>query len=469
MNIRLYLLSLSCLFACLVCPAQEASPAKPRVFILTDISNEPDDEESLIRFLVYCNEFDVEGIVANTSCFLREHPREDQIRRLITAYGQVHGNLSAHAPGFPTPQALEAVTATGQPGYGLASVGQGQSSPGSELLLKAAGKRDERPLWVCLWGGANTLAQALTDARDRLPRQELEQLVARLRVYAISDQDDAGPWIRREFPGLFYIVDPSQPDYLNFHTATWSGISGDRHYRNGVYYQFNLVDTPWLEANVIHGHGPLGAAYPAPAYIMEGDTPSFLGLINNGLGWTESPAYGGWGGRYNLYRPSGESRAIWTSNALSRDTLHHAPGQTFVANTATLMRWRKHFQHDFAARMDWCATDDYAQANHNPIAVANGDTTRAVIRLHANGRRRIPLHAAGSHDPDGDSLSIRWWIYHEASSCKGAFLSRETGEATEVCLPEGAAPQGDVHIILQLNDNGTPNLYAYRRIILTAD
>ena len=26
---------------------------KPRVFVLTDISNEPDDEESLVRFLVY--------------------------------------------------------------------------------------------------------------------------------------------------------------------------------------------------------------------------------------------------------------------------------------------------------------------------------------------------------------------------------------------------------------------------------
>lgn len=37
------------------------SPAKERVFVLTDISNEPDDEESLVRFLVYANEYDVEG------------------------------------------------------------------------------------------------------------------------------------------------------------------------------------------------------------------------------------------------------------------------------------------------------------------------------------------------------------------------------------------------------------------------
>jgi hypothetical protein len=40
---------------------------KPRVFVLTDISNEPDDEESMVRFLVYANEYDVEGFVATTS------------------------------------------------------------------------------------------------------------------------------------------------------------------------------------------------------------------------------------------------------------------------------------------------------------------------------------------------------------------------------------------------------------------
>lgn len=36
----------------------------PRVFVLTDNSNEPGGEESLVQFLVHANEFDVEGIVA---------------------------------------------------------------------------------------------------------------------------------------------------------------------------------------------------------------------------------------------------------------------------------------------------------------------------------------------------------------------------------------------------------------------
>src|SRR5690349_1059874 len=37
---------------------------KPRVFVLTDIGNEPDDQMSLVRLLVYSNEFELEGLVA---------------------------------------------------------------------------------------------------------------------------------------------------------------------------------------------------------------------------------------------------------------------------------------------------------------------------------------------------------------------------------------------------------------------
>ncbi|HRV08781.1 MAG TPA: DUF1593 domain-containing protein, partial [Acidobacteriota bacterium] len=64
-------------------PAQDVYDGgeKARVLVLTDISNEPDDEESLVRFLVYSNEYQVEGIVATTSTWLRTGTREDLIRR----------------------------------------------------------------------------------------------------------------------------------------------------------------------------------------------------------------------------------------------------------------------------------------------------------------------------------------------------------------------------------------------------
>jgi len=271
----------------------QETPSRARVFVFTDVSNEPDDEESLVRFLVYSNEYDVEGLVASTSCWLRTGTREDLIRKQLVAYGQVRDNLSIHAQGFPTQQALEAVTCTGQSGYGIADVGIGKSTDGSRLLIKAALQKDSRPLWVLLWGGANTLAQALMDARRQLSSNELAQLIGKLKVYAISDQDDAGYWIRQEFPELFYIVDPSNPDHHGYCTATWNGIAGDRHNSTGVGYHFELVDNPWLEKNIMKDHGPLGECYPPLTVQMEGDTPSFLGLINNGLGWAEQPDFGG--------------------------------------------------------------------------------------------------------------------------------------------------------------------------------
>ena len=86
---------------------------KPRILVLTDISNEPDDEESLVRFLVYANEFDVEGLVATTSTWLKKSPREDLIRRDLAAYALVRTNLLKHATGFPTAESLLAVTRTG--------------------------------------------------------------------------------------------------------------------------------------------------------------------------------------------------------------------------------------------------------------------------------------------------------------------------------------------------------------------
>jgi len=449
--------------------------AKPRVFVLTDISNEPDDEESMVRFLVYANEYDVEGLVATTSTWLRNTNRVDLIHRQLDAYAQVQPRLLKHASGFPSADTLRAVTAKGQPGYGMSAVGDGKSSPGSRLLLAAADRADERPLWVTIWGGANTLAQALFDARRERSAADVERLVAKLRVYTISDQDDAGPWLRREFTNLFYIVSPSSQDWKEYWRATWTGISGDRHYKNGPGHKFHLVDNPWLEENVIKKHGPLGELYPKLEYIMEGDTPSFLGLINNGLGWHHSPAWGGWGGRYVLYRAHGETRPIWTNNHDSRDTVTSDNGKTECTDMATIWRWREHFQHDFAARMDWCVAEDFATANHNPIPALNGDKTKRVLEVTAQSGDTVVLSAEGTADPDGDGIELRWWIYPEASTLRDAKgrqfppelrLSDERGVRTALVAPVVRKPE-TIHVILEAQDRGTPNLFAYRRAAIT--
>ncbi|MFZ5928522.1 MAG: DUF1593 domain-containing protein [Acidobacteriota bacterium] len=437
--------------------------ARPRVIVLTDISNEPDDEESLVRFLVYSNEYDVEGIIATTSVRLRDRVRPDIIRETVRAYGQVQPNLLKHAAGFPAAESLLKLVKSGSAEFGMRGVGFGKSTEGSRWIIEAADRPDPRPVWITVWGGANTLAQALWDVKYTRSPEELERFVEKLRVYTISDQDDAGRWIRITFPTLFYIVSPSSVDSREYYLATWTGISGDRWYRNGPMEDFELVDNPWLEENIIRNHGPLGARYPRLAYIMEGDTPSFLHLIQNGLGGDIEPSYGGWGGRYELRQSYAETRPIWTN---SRDTVRTRDGREHTSNTATIWRWRRAFQHDFAARMDWCV-QPYEKANHNPVAVLNGDKTKDVLHVQAKPGEPVRLSAAGSSDPDGHALRLKWWIYPEAGTYRGkARLSSTEGMTTELIWEPGAKP-GTVHVILEITDNGSPELTSYRRAVVS--
>jgi Protein of unknown function (DUF1593) len=458
-------------FVTLSLPAQESMRirphAKPRLIVLTDLSNEPDDEESLVRLLVYADQFDIEGLVATTSNWLRQNPREDLIHRDLEAYAQVRANLAKHSSAFPSAAELETVTRTGQPGFGMACVGRGKDSGGSRRLVEAVDRADDRPVWVSVWGGPNTLAQALWDVRASRPAAEADRFVAKLRVYAISDQDDSGAWIRREFPSLFYIVTPSSPtSYQEYYRATWTGISGGQDVQDAPGYHAAMVANPWLEAHVIRNHGPLGALYPPRLYLMEGDTPSFLGLIDRGLGWDVSPAYGGWGGRYALFQPAGETRPIWTDNASTCDRVAVEPDRFESSNQATIWRWREHFQNDFAARMDWCVADDFRKANHNPRPALNGDRSTGVVTISARGGSTVKLSAEGTDaGDDGQGVKVTWSIYREAGTLEGATLTQTGGLTAEVALPSAPKP-GTAHVILQAEDDGIPPLFAYRCIVI---
>ncbi|MDP2059553.1 MAG: DUF1593 domain-containing protein, partial [Flavobacteriaceae bacterium] len=291
---------------------------KPRVFVLTDIENEPDDAMSMVRFLVYANQYDVEGLAATTSIHQQKRIAPERIRQIAEAYGKVRDNLEKHEAGFPTIEYIRSVITEGFPEYGMLAVGEGKDSPASELLIKVVDKNDPRPLWVPVWGGPNVLAQALWKVRETRSKEQLAKFVSKIRVYAISDQDDSGPWMRKEFPELFYIVSPGFNAGGAYHHATWSGISGDYFHARCDGADFTLVTNEWLDRN-IRKKGPLGAEYPHWEFLMEGDTPSFLNLINNGLSDPEHPDWGGWGGRYEFYTPRmqkwhlyAETRPFWS-------------------------------------------------------------------------------------------------------------------------------------------------------------
>ncbi len=466
-------------------PAPDTFAGNPRAVIISDIGNEPDDQMSLVRLLLYSNQIDLEALIASTSTWQKTATHPETMHKLVQAYGQVRGNLTLHAQGWPQAKDLEDRIAPGQPGYGLAATGPGKSSPGSQALLHAIERNDPRPLWICLWGGANTLAQALLDLRATHTAAETGRLVAHIRVSSISDQDDAGPWIRREFPTISYVVKPSPPDGEEYVYATWTGISGDLYYRNNAGADTSLVTNDWLQTN-IRAKGPLGTMYPRFLFIMEGDTPSFLGLLDNGLNSYRRPDWGGWGGRYVYRQPYGESHPIWTqggdlfTRATSQDRVRGVDGEDHVSDQATIWRWREAFQNDFAARMDW-TVEDYAHANHNPVLVVNGQGGTAPLDINADPGNTLTLDASGSYDPDKQQLHYHWWVYEEAglSGTHGAQVAisnpnsqRAQVEVKSPCrdawIPGLLPCKGDgvAHILLEATDEGSPRLTSYRRVVL---
>ena len=444
---------------------------RPRVVVLTDIGNEPDDAQSLVRFLVHCDLLDVEALVATTGCWLPDRVNPQLIHERLDAYEAVRPNLAVHADGWPTAERLRQVTVAGRAEYGMGGVGVGKTTDASRRLTAVLDADDPRPVWVLCWGGAVDLAQALWDAREGRTPAEAAALVAQLRVYDIAGQDDCGAWATHAFPELFWIRSKNQ----------WSGISphvgGQRRETRGG--DESVVSAAWTRTHV-QSVGPLGALYPDTEYITEGDTPSFLYLLPVGLGDPDRPAWGSWGGRFGSER---ERNPTWVARLSgAKDRGSQRPYEPFgmfteAADTVTLgnvtlgnatytdnpyapvFRWRPAFQHEFAARMQWSVTPRREDANHPPTVVLNGDAGGDVRTFRTSGP--FTLSAAGSTDPDGDPLSYRWLLYPEA----GDGRARLTTAAGPVTAVERAAP-GSTHVILEVTDEGTPPLTRYRRAVI---
>ncbi|TWT94824.1 hypothetical protein Pla108_36750 [Botrimarina colliarenosi] len=418
--------------------APERTTYKPRVINTTDLGADPDDEQSLVRQLVCANEFDIEGLIVSTGCWKKRQSSTVMLDRIVDAYGEALPNLRVHAEGFPSVEHLRSISVLGQMGYGMSDVGEGKDSPGSDLIIASVDKDDPRPVWVGCWGGANTVAQAIWKVQHTRSADELSAFLSKICIFDILGQDDAGAWIAKNFPKVLYI------------RAT------------GVYgWQ---PSDEYLDEH-IQNHGPLGAVYPDRKWSTEGDTPAFMHVYPNGLNDPTKIDQGGWGGRFSLTKKT----SIKSMSAVKEEERAYDP-YMMSSNTSegseAIKRWSNGYDNDFAARMDWSVTGDYSEANHHPVAVVNGDATRRIIKASAASGSSVSLQAEGSSDPDGDSLTYSWTFYQEPSSYNG-FVTIENSDSPSatITVPADAAGK-DLHVILELHDNGAPNLYAYRRVIL---
>ena len=368
--------------ACVVAPTLAAAE-RPRLAVLTDIGGDPDDRQSLIRLMLYSNEFQIEALIASASGTpgeLKQAITQPQlIREIVEAYGQVLPNLKKHAKNWPEVDYLIERIRSGNPQRRRNYIGEEHDTDGSRLLLELIDAGSEKsPLNISIWGGQTDFAQAMWRAKQDRTADEFQQMLRKFRVYDISDQDGLATWMRGEFPGMFYILCKAP-----------KGRDGREGVFRGMYLtgDESLTSREWIEKNV-RSRGPLGALYPlrtatAPnkhGCLKEGDTPSWFFFLPRGGNDPADPTKPGWGGSFQR-EADGWYRDIPKTDDYDPRT--------------TVSKYRGDFQADFARRMRWCVDD-------------------VTLNEKADGYRGIWYMNQPSHDeyvymirfaPDGQTLA----------------------------------------------------------------
>ncbi|MFW6371290.1 MAG: nucleoside hydrolase-like domain-containing protein [Bacteroidota bacterium] len=404
---------------------------KPMVIITQD--GEVDDRSSFMRFLLYTPDIDLRGVIATNSKWQRQGHGLEWINEAYRLYGKVRPNLLLHHPDYPSVDYLQSITVlgnenpdhlTGEPPYA--------DSEGAELIIEELLNSGDNLLHINCWGGANTVAHALWKLRKNDPKA-FNDKAPNVRVIMISNQDEAGDWMVKNMPEIRVIQNNA------FH-MTWNYHLPDKPLEHNPYP--NLMSKTWLYEHIKTNHGPLGAWYPQDN-ISEGDTPAYLNFIDNGLKAYEDYSLGGWGGRYAPIRGN-----YWMD--ATDDNNRHK----------TLWRWIPDLQNDFAARMDWCVMT-YDEANHPPVI------EEVVEAGNVKPGQKVALNATAT-DPDGDAVFYYWWHYPDPSGMlQPLMIYKESSKQASFVVPEHATK--DIHIILEVKDDGKPVLKRYKRLVFTLD
>lgn len=461
-----YAASLFLLLAALACTpsALQEDGLKPRIVILTDIGPadvEPDDNESAVRLLSYADRFEIEALITTIGWNCDPYPPEwaEYLQRVIDAYEQDAPRLmkrsgqAAFLPEqeeqgsqrlgyWPSAAYLRSRTVFGSPRAGIAAIGPDNDTDGSELIIRLADEPDERPIWVCVWGGGNTFAQSVWKVQQERSPEELDRFLRKFRLYTITDQDmvyamrmdraySSHMWLRREFSDRLMLV---------WDESAWLS-------------QNALGRADWdAYAAQIQGHGALGGVYPHYLWGVEGDTPSFLHVMPNGLNDPDDPTQVGWGGVHLFgLSPDGQTSA-WTNWQQPLKDISDRYEKLFYPDEF----------RDFAARMQWAAT---GEGNHNPIVLIDGQGGLAPIEVNARPGQTLRFDASRSFDPDGDGLQFFWWFQKFPDDTPLPALDDASAASISFRVPSDTAPRR-LHLICEVHDDGPFALPAYRRVII---
>jgi hypothetical protein len=481
--------------------------SRPRTIVTTD--GEVDDQDSFMRLLLYSNDFNIEGLVYTSSewhykgdgkgtKFVSEMPMAKRIygertelrwigtewmSDLIDEYAKVYSNLLKHDSNFPAPQYLKSIIRVGNIDF------EGEmdhDTPGSDFIKNIL--LDDKPgaVYLQMWGGTNTVARALKSIEEKYKGTNKWQSVykkvsEKAVLYIILDQDAA----------YKKYVAPNWPDV--------KVIYNSNQFWSLAYFWPRVVPAelqtffkgPWMAENIKFNHGPLLARYflwgdgqklqadpdhtqgdTAQArrngfgqydFLSEGDSPSYLYLINTGLRSLENPAYGGWGGRFERDSIS-PKLSVDVKNITRRDEVSF--GQKSWIDTLQKVsfeqtRWIDALQNDFAARAAWCVKN-YREANHAPVVKLNH-----AANISSKPGEWVKLSGSAT-DPDGNKLTYRWWQYQQAGTYAGKIeIKNAEGKDASFVAPSDAKTGDTIHVILEVKDSGSPPLTRYQRVILT--